>query len=315
MDTDTTTRTEIDAAHDLVRQYSDHAFIDILHNGIDAPAIVMPEGRTIQSLKKLIDEFREHPERRKGDSAMLDLDSFIDITNRFKSPFSAVFAVNEASTAGDLKVTSVFDYHDPQTGDDSHARFMGHKAHYRFPLSDEWKAWHGKNDALLDQSDFAEFLEDHITEVAAPPEIGQKPELTDFEKHLANLIASLQSRICGPSSLMELSRGLEIRTEEKLESTQRLATGEMSLTFSTEHKDSTGGQLKVPDLFVINIPVFKNGPSYLIPVRLRFKKSGGKVEWKFMLHRSEIVLDHAFREAAEKVREKTELPVFYGRHE
>ncbi|PKR54255.1 DUF2303 family protein [Thalassospira marina] len=309
-------RSDLDALHDLVRKYGEHEIVDVDDHCVHAQAITLPDGRKMQSLKPLFDEFRDFPERREGTASMHDIDSFIDITNRFKNPeYSAVFAFNDATDTGILKLISVFDYHDPQTTHMGHARFMAHKAVYNFPLSDEWKAWHAKHDEFIPQADFAEFLEDHIIEVAAKPDLAQKPDLTDFEQYLLNLTGTLGSNPCGPSTLMELSRGLTIRTEERLETSQRLATGETALTFSTEHKDAAGGQLKVPDLFLINIPVWKGGPTYLIPVRLRFKKQGPGVLWKFMLHRSDLVLGHAFRETSEKVQAQTELPLFYGIHE
>ncbi|WP_430470042.1 DUF2303 family protein [Thalassospira lucentensis] len=304
-------QTETEAAHKLTAKFGDHKIVDVKHDGVQVPVIILPEGRTAGSVQEFIDEVREHPKRRKGTSVMQNLDSFVDMTNRFKSDFSAVFGINNAASA-DLSLTTVFDYHDPSETEDGIPRFMGHRCVYRFPMSDEWRAWMDQDDEWLDQNSFAEFLEEHIIDIAAPPAFDAKPDLTEFEKHLLNLISTLGSKFTGPSGILELSRGLSIRTEEKLESRQNLATGEIALKFSNEHQNTEGGKLVVPDLFLINIPVFKNGPCYLIPVRLRFRKDGAKVLWKFLLHRTELILNHAFGEGCDKVKAETELPLFLG---
>lgn len=307
-------QTETEAAHKLTAKFGDHKVVNLEHDGEKVPVLVLPEGRKATSIQHFIDEIRAHPVRREGTSAMQDLDSFVAMTNRFKSDFSAVFGLCDAETA-DLSLTTVFDYHDPSEKKDGMPRFMRHKCTYRFPVSDEWKAWMSMNDNWLDQNEFAEFLEEHIIDVAAPPAFDSKPDLNDFEKHLLNLVSTLESKFTGPSGILELSRGLSIRTEEKFESRQKLATGELAITFSNEHKDEQGGKLKVPDLFLINIPVFKNGANYLIPVRLRFRKDGPKLAWKFLLHRTELIVNHAFEEGCTKVKAETELPLFIGRSE
>ncbi len=304
-------QTETEAAHKLTAKFSDHKVVDLKDDGMTVPVLILPDGRTATSIQPFIDEIRDHPKRRKGTSAMQDLDSFVAMTNRFKSDFSAVFGTCNAESA-DLSLTTVFDYHDPSENKDGIPRFMDHKCIYRFPVSDEWKAWMSMNDNWLDQNQFAEFLEEHIIDVAAPPAFDSKPDMTEFDKHLLNLVSTLESKFTGPSGILELSRGLIIRTEEKFESRQKLSTGELSITFSNEHRDEQGGKLKVPDLFLINIPVFKNGANYLIPVRLRFRKDGAKLVWKFLLHRTELIVNHAFEEGCAKVKDETKLPLFIG---
>lgn len=307
-------QTETEAAHELTAKFGEHKVVDLNHDGIKVPVMVLPDGRNVSSIKRFIDEAREHPKRREGTSAMQNIDSFVAMTNRFKGDHSAVFGICKAEEA-DLSLTTVFDYHDPADTKDGTPRFMSHKCVYRFPVSDEWKAWMVMNDEWINQNDFAEFLEEHIIDVAAPPAFDSKPDLTEFEKHLLNLISTLGSKFTGPSGILELSRGLSIRTEETLQQRQSLATGEMALTFSNEHKNTEGGKLMVPDLFLINIPVFKNGANYLIPVRLRFRKDGPKLLWKFLLHRTELIVNHAFNEGCEKVKAETELPLFIGQSE
>src|ERR1700751_2868088 len=58
----------------------------------EAPRVlVLPPGLRVHSLKKLLDEYRQHPERRKGTAELTALDSLIDWTQRFKDDESALF--------------------------------------------------------------------------------------------------------------------------------------------------------------------------------------------------------------------------------
>lgn len=59
----------------------------------------------------------------------------------------------------------------------------------------------------------------------------------------------------------------------------------------------------------------KGGANYLIPVRLRFRKDGQKLLWKFLLHRTELIVNHAFDEGCAKVKAETSLPLFIGQSE
>ena len=67
--------------------------------------------------------------------------------------------------------------------------------------------------------------------------------------------------------------------------------------------------------FLLAIPVFRGGDLYQIAVRLRYRVQGGAVSWSFELHGADRSFDHAFREACEDARARTELPLFYGQPE
>jgi hypothetical protein len=70
--------------------------------------------------------------------------------------------------------------------------------------------------------------------------------------------------------------------------------------------------VKVPNLFLIGIPVFEGGPLYRIPVRLRYRLAGGRVTWIVRRYRPEAVFKDAFDEALARIGEATGLPVLRG---
>lgn len=153
------------------------------------------------------------------------------------------------------------------------------------------------------QSEFAEFLEDRIGDVVLP----------ERDDAVANRIAEqLSARIGGPTGVMALARGLEVNVNSKVVNAVTLASGEVNVRFETTHTDSAGAPISVPNLFFISIPVFFNGPRYLIAVRLRYRQKDGTLLWFYQLHRPDLSIDHAFREIVSEAAKQTELMTVLG---
>jgi uncharacterized protein YfdQ (DUF2303 family) len=258
-----------------------------------APVLIGPEGVKATSLKRLIDEFRTQPERVQGTATIGDADSFLAHVARFAAERSAIFA------SADRKVpalVAVYDY----SGKGAPA-FHQHRARYACPLSEEWQAWAAKDGQAMQQADFAAFLEDRIGDVIVPP-IG---ELDEFA-------ALMQATFATPQKLLELARGLAITAELRVKQAVNLSSGAGSLQFEEVHAGEGGQPLTVPNFFLIAIPVFRSGPAYRIPVRLRYRVSGGKIVWFYNGHRADKVFDHAFDEIVHRVAEGSKLPVYVG---
>lgn len=265
-----------------------------------APVLVIPKGREIKSIKPFLDEYRDRPERKKGTASLTSVQSFIDHVNRHKDSNSAVFANDDREHPG---LIAVLDYN--EAGDTGLPRFGQHRASYAFPLSDEWKAWMGAAEKPLTQAQLAEFLEDHIRDVLPSSDAGESGD--DFAAELGITLAS-------PQQLITLSRGLSVKVDRRVKTVQSLSTGECSIVFDEAHNGEDGAPIRVPGGFVVGIPVFRNGPVYRVPFRLRYRLNQG-VTWQLVPHRADLVFQHAFDEAVETVKAGTELPLFYGKPE
>lgn len=267
--------------------------------------LILPKGLQAHAVKPFLDEYRSHPERRQGTATLRNLESLIEHVNRFKDADSVLYALDDMAQPS---LQAVLDYH--KAGADGQPRFGKHRAIYRFPISDEWKAWQDKNATGMSQAEFAEFLEDRITDVIAPPDLVNAP--LDAEDPMAKLASLLGGSFASPTRLMELARGLSIRAQEQVRQATNLSTGEVSIQFTSEHQDEAGQPLKVPNLFLIAIPVFKNGPLYKVAVRLRYRLRTGQITWFYELHRTDKVFEHAFTESCQKAQADTGLPLFFG---
>jgi uncharacterized protein YfdQ (DUF2303 family) len=279
--------------------------------GMEAPVLLLPsmngqlQSVSAVSIKKFLDEYRDAPERREGQCVVEDIDSFVNHVNRFKDEDSALFGCSGLDgKEGKLPrpvLLCVLDYH--EAGSKSAPRFGKHRSRYNFPLSEQWKVWTEHDGQIMDQRTFAEFMNDHLLDIASPEMAGET----------AKLVAdALEITYATHVRLLELSRGLTIAVNQKVTEQRNLQTGEVVLNFTEEHADATGQPLKIPGGFLLGIPVFRNGDAYQIAVQLRYRKSGGSINWFYELYEPERVFEHAFRGACEIAQKGTSLPLFFG---
>jgi hypothetical protein len=277
-----------------------------LPDGFDKSILLaeIPTGngqRAIISLKDKVDQFRLRPEHRQGTAKFETLQSFIDHVNRFKTPDTVIFA-----TAGEdkrtPKLTSVIDYH--SAGAEGAGNWRKHMGVYPFPLSDEYIAWDAKDGEWMNQSEFAVFLEERILDVSEVPQ--------SLDEKLADIVRTLDGRLSGPTKLMELSRGMQVNVGGVVKGAVNISSGEATIMFIEQHADENGTPLKVPSLFLIAVPIFRNDVAYRIVVRLRYRVSGQRVMWSYSMYQPERAFDHAFSEAATKAQVGTKVPLLFG---
>lgn len=291
-------KTEAEAIAEIVRE-NHEARIELVENPNDlltgkVPLLVTKAGQ-VASLKKLLDEYRDEPERKSGTATMLRIESFIAHVNRHKNGDSALFAWDKGDK---VSLRCVFDYH----ALDGQPRFGVHRSAYEFPFSDEWLAWTGANGKVMSQAEFAEFIEARVVDMLDPSVAGNS------QKKLAETIGCW---FATPARMLELSRGLVVHVNGRVRQQVSLGSGETQFNFATEHTDEKGAPLKVPGALLLGIPVFRGGAPYQVAARLRYRAKES-VSWFFELHGHDKVREHAFGEACERATKETGLPLFFG---
>lgn len=256
-----------------------------------------------ESIKALLDEYAVKPDRRTGTAALRRIDSFVEHVNRFKSEHSALFAVPDDSNA---RVFCVFDYN-PAGPDNASAAFGKHRASYTFQISKEWAVWSSVFGKDLTVQKFAELIEDRLLDIDDLK--GTDPNTSrawDFAEKLS-------TRIATAAEMLELSRGMAVNVKMRVSHVTRLSSNERRMHLETEHQGPDGAQLNVPGAFAIAIPVFEGGDPYRLPIRIRYEVSEQKlITWKLLPHREDLSFKDAFDRAIAKVKEGTQLPLFYG---
>lgn len=320
---------------------------------VDPYVAIVPHGVAIKSIKSFVDEWRERPERVQATVPMLSAASFIDYLKRVKNPDSAVYVRDDPGGVTNgfsgAKMVGVID-HDGQ-GAALAPAFGQHRVTYEFPLSDQMKAWLAATaKGLMEQAEFAHFLEDRLVDVENPPLDWMMVDAVDVTRILAAL--NLQDdrgtidditadaaagdgagdeledryiprsalyklrriRFATEARLLALSRGIEIAVNARAKESYNPRTGEREVVFFEEHQtnDKEGRKVVVPDAFFVNIPVFENGLRHLMPVRLYYRRKGSSPAWGIELIDARRLIRMAIADVADKVRKETGLPVFFG---
>ncbi|MDI9847332.1 DUF2303 family protein [Rhodoblastus sp. 17X3] len=246
------------------------------------------------NVQGLFEHWRTKPSAKRGVARALTLDSFIALTVRHKTGHSALFADTTWTKPG---LTAVIDYHEAVNGGEPDNG--KHRVAYEFPLSEEWKAWVQTNGEPFKQIDFAAFIEDRIAELTAPT-----PDEASFYEDL------FATRIATPAELVTLSRGLQVNVDSRVKNASVLQTGAAQIVFEEEHRDANGNVLKVPGLFMLAVAPFFMGEKARIPVRLRYRVSGGSILWFYQIYRPDLAVTQRVREDLPRAAEQTELPAF-----
>ena len=294
------TRTEVDAAFEHAAKLPAPQLIDITG---ERKVLLVPHGLSAMGLKPLLAPYDTHPERRQGTAILEDLDSLVLFANRFKDADSVLYA-SSAVAGGEPSLTAVIDYHkkgEDQVGDASLARYGEHRGIYTFPLSEEWEAWTCKHGEEMNQTDFAEFIESRVADLDTTP--------TGDALHFAE---RTMLAFASPSRIVELSRGLTVRSDSRVKNQVNLSSGESQFVYETSHVGDEHGPLKVPGAFLIAVPVFRSGELYQLAVRLRYRLRQGNVTWILELYQHQKRLEMAFDEACERAAEQTGMPLLYG---
>ncbi len=245
------------------------------HTDVDGvPFVVVPSGYQLQRVEDTL----LLPTRARGTVAVRDVASFIAVVNDYKRDE----CTRLYRTVQPPRFLAVFDDHA-----NTQPRWGEHRAEYACPLSPEWATWIKANKVAMSQADFAQFIEDNLPDIAEPP----------------------------AADMLEISRSLQAKKKVAFASGIRLDNGQQQLTYAEQIEGSAGakGQLRVPEVFTIGVPVFEGGPRYGVKCRLRYRISdqGALALW-YDLERPHKVLEHAVEELRQAIEAGTGLASING---
>lgn len=294
METESPSPTTLAAMHDLVQRHLKPQVVDVAERTV----LVTAGTQAVHDLTETLDKHRAHPRRAKGTSTHDTLDSLVAHARRHATADSAAFC---AILAAAPQIVAVYNYQ-PPAGDpaDERGAWRDHRAAYTFPLSEAWTRWNALAGRWLTVQEFAELLEAGITDVADPAALdAAAPRLPGVA-------------YASPAELLTLSQGLTVRVEQQVADHRRLDNGTAQLVFTEAHTNEHGAPLRVPNGFMLGVPVFAEGEAYALPARLRYRVQKGAVVFQVALHNAATVRRDAIRRAAERFAAESGVPLFYG---
>lgn len=224
-----------------------------------------------------LEDFAPNPRRAKGTFAFTRAGSFVAYVNRHKAinPAPLLVATDEGA------FTCYLDPHDAAPG------WHEHRATFALKATPAWKAWQSADSRPMAQSEFAEFLEDRIGEIASPP----------------------------AGDLFELTRSLRVKQDIEFDAGMRLQDGQVRLTYREKQSAAAGakGEIEVPETLSLVVRAYEGTEPIHLVARFRYRMSEGKASFTYLLG-EEItrVRAAAVADAADDIADGTGHPVLYG---
>jgi uncharacterized protein YfdQ (DUF2303 family) len=235
--------------------------IDCIRQVDGTSHLILPEGYSHVDLTKLIERVQPTQDRKKGTTTLSDIDSFILFAiQQSHEAHGYIYADPEAMT-----LTAVFnDHRDLDT-----AGWRDFRAVYHAELSLEFSTWKRNDRKVMEQEDFAVFLEDNIADVVEP----------------------------SGDALLAIALSLQAKTEASFSSARRLDNGQVQFSYTENIEARSGtGAIDIPREFQIGLRMFKNGDGYKIKARLKYRLGSGKLKFWYELDRPETAIESAFKE-------------------
>src|SRR5262245_14740370 len=244
------------------------------------PVLVVPTGVQVLDVERLL----EHPSTQRAQVAVREPGSFCDYVLRYLTPATALFA-----SLPELSITAVLDYHDTAQPSEQHgavagqARWGQHRAVLTLERTPAWQQWAAIDGKKLGQEAFAEFLDQHLPDIAQP----------------------------AGADVLEIVRTLEATRAVNFRSAIRLDNGAHHFTYEDTIKATGGpGALDVPSTIVLGLAPFAGAPLYKLEARLRYRLDDGRLSFVVALLRPQVVVEDAFKAVCSLVQDTVAAPLW-----
>lgn len=159
------------------------------------------------------------------------------------------------------------------------------RANIEFRPTPQWTKWKARDGKMSPQSEFAEFIEDNIEDIADP----------------------------AGATMLEIATYLETTRTVNFRSGLRLSSGAIQFQHAQDDVAKVGaGTIDVPETFKLGIaPVF-GLPSYVVPARFRWRLTDGKLTLGFKLQRVETMMAQIIEDVIGKIERGANVSVLDG---
>jgi uncharacterized protein YfdQ (DUF2303 family) len=238
--------------------------------------MILPEGVTAKEVTDPHNLIVPAPGRIKQKVELLDKDSLSEYIIRHRTDSTIIFA-----DPFDDTFSAQIDWHGAEE-----ANFIEHRATLKLQRSEEWKRWSGISGKLLPQMEFAQFLEENAADVLRP----------------------------SGADLLEVAKDLSARRNVNWKSAIRLDNGDEAFGYAEETvAQAKSGQIDVPRMFVLQIPVYMNEPPLEVNAFLRWKLDSGALGIGIQLHRPVFIQQAVFNRIGQDIAGRTDRQVLTGR--
>lgn len=216
----------------------------------DVLTVVVPEGYALETID--LEAYAPHPRRAEGVFEFTRVQSFLEYIEVIaKSDPRSVPASGRIFASETGAMTCYFDAHGAQPG------WHQHVAEFVPTETPSWKAWVAASGRWFPQAEFAEFLEDRITEIAAPD----------------------------GATLHTIATTLKVKTNIDFQSGISIHSGQVQLVYQEQMAAGAGakGDIAIPETLTLVLTPYEGGEAYEAEARFRFRAAGGKATFQYHL--------------------------------
>jgi len=173
------------------------------------------------------------------------------------------------------------------------ANFRDHRADFQVRYSKEWETWgkhNGAGAAFNSNESFAIFLEENSPDIVNPD----------------------------PATMLAIALNFRVKADVQFSIAQRLEDGQVKFAYNNivtgSSTNQAGGDLRIPEQFKINIPVFDGikATKYEVDARFRYRLKDGKLTLWYELVRPHKVVEEAFKAVWDAIADATKAPILHG---
>lgn len=248
-------------------------------NSSESAFITTPVGYTLHNITEQLERAEGQPSRMRGNVTLRSIDSMISLCDRLADESSVIYANADTGV-----ITAVFNDH-KEPGSPG---WRDHRATFKAERTPEFEAWLRRDKQPFDQVAFAEFVEAHIADIADPQ---------------------------AASVLLTVATTIQAKTGINFGSARRLDNGQAQITYheTIDAKAGAAGDITIPTTFALGLRVFKGDTAGIkFNARLKYRLASGAVKFFYELDRPERVIEQAFADYLDRLREGTQLLVVQG---
>lgn len=289
------TETLLDAAKRVLPDARVLATINDQKLGENAPPLRMlvavPNNTKVEQLD--FSAMAAHPDRTKAKALAADLPTLLDYLHRHHHAAETTVWVLHNPETSSLSITGRLNDHSA-----TDAGWADHTINYTPALSVEWKRWTKHNGQVMNQLEFANFLEDNLADIH-PGDVQGMPTAGD---------------------MLQMALAFEAVQDMRVKSHARTQDGGIKLEFADQADDTTAKKMEAFARFRIAVPVFYGGARFPLVAKLRFNARKAVPEFWFELIRPDQTHLAASLHLIDELRSGlsterwggTQLPVFMG---
>lgn len=218
-------------------------------SGIDN--LLFDSGRIVD-----LQQYANQPRRKSGVITVFDSGSFNEIMEANKdSGVHCVYIDRNTDAPGIVGIMN-------DNGDSKGWR--DHRVQIELRKTPQWQKWLKMDGKMVSQTEFAEFIEDNLDDIAEPE----------------------------GARMLEIVTYLQATRTVDFKSGVRLSNGQIQFENKENIEAKVGvGQIAVPETFKLAITPYQGQPLYSVPARFRYRLSDGKLTMGLKLQRVENLLN------------------------